>query len=448
MPEYDFDLFVIGAGSGGLACAKRAAAYGATVAICEGDKVGGTCVIRGCVPKKMMVNAALIKNSLDISKDYGFSYSNLTQNFKAFVEKRDAEIARLNEVHKRLLKEAKVTLIEGYGSFEGAHKVAVEGKIYTAKHILIATGGKATKPDVENNHLGITSDELWHIKELPKRMAVIGSGYIGVEFASVFNALGTTVDLIARKGVPLSNFDTDIMNTLKEQLEEKGVNIIKGTPTALSGTVENVNIHLQGKTLENTYDLVLFATGRDPKTEQLNLENTQIKTDTLGAIIVNDHFETDEPNVYALGDVINRANLTPVAIRDGRYLAENLFNSQKLEAAYTPIATAVFSIPEVGTCGLTEQQAIKAYGKDNIKNYTTKFRPMLYALGDCTEKFFAKMIVHKETDKVLGIHIVGKDAAEMIQGFSVALTMGATKADFDNTIALHPSSAEELVTLR
>lgn len=448
MPEYDFDLFVIGAGSGGLACAKRAASYGAKVAICEGDKVGGTCVIRGCVPKKMMVNASTMANNLKLSNDYSFSFNGLKHDFKAFVEKRDAEVDRLNNVHKRLLNEAKVSLIEGFGQIKSDHEVDVSGKIYSAKRILISTGGHAFKPDIANAQLGITSDQIWDIKELPKKMAVIGSGYIGVEFASIFNALGTEVHLFTRKGIPISNFDRDVSETLKEQMQEKGIKFVLGTPDSLDGEPKNVNIHLQDGNIESGYDVVLFATGRKPNTKHLGLENIDVHTNNKGAIEVNDEFQTETESVYALGDVLDRVNLTPVAIRDGRFLAENLYNKQNLKATYNSIATAVFSIPEVGTCGQSQQEAESEFGAENITCYKTKFRPMLYALGDTQEKFFAKMIVNAKTDKVLGLHIVGKDAGEMIQGFAVALTMGATKADFDNTMALHPSSAEELVTLR
>ena len=446
--QFDYDLFVLGAGSGGLACAKRAARYGARVAIAEADKVGGTCVIRGCVPKKMMVNAAQLAESLVDARGYGFNLAPPTFDFSAFVSKRDAEVARLNALHIRLLEEAGVTLHLGRAVLADAHTVQVGSQSFTAAHILIAVGGTPTRPDLPGFEHAMTSDQLWALNTLPQDLIVIGGGYIGCEFASIFQALGTQVTLALRHPHPLNHFDPAIQTEVSAAMTARGLTLATDfNANRLSPAADGTyTLHsTDGRQLTSRH--ILAATGRAPNTHGLGLEALGLELTSSGAIVTDAHGTTHVPHIYALGDCVDRANLTPVAVRDGRILAERLFNKGQQTPTYDTIATAVFTLPPVGTVGLTEPEAHAQYGADAIATYTARFTPMVHSLSGRAEKVFMKMLVHKASDKVLGLHMVGRDAAEIIQGFAVPLTMGATKADFDRTVAIHPTSAEEFVTL-
>lgn len=447
MPNYDYDLFVIGAGSGGLAAAKRATLNGATAAVCENSKVGGTCVIRGCVPKKIMSYAGNIADTLEDAKGYGFDVSVKGFDFGSFVAKRNAEIDRLNNLHITLLEKAGVDLHLGHGEIIDKHTVKVADKTFTAKNIMIATGGRATKLNIPGAELGMTSDGLWELNELPKRMVVMGSGYIAVEFASIFNAIGTEVHLVFRKDYLLTNFDRDCRIFLQEELEKRGIIFhTEQNPVSIeksnNGLVLNTD---QNKSIEA--DVMLFATGRSPIVDNIGLDKVGIET-FKGAITVNDKLQTNVENIYAVGDVTDRVNLTPIAIRDGRLVSDNLFKGTHKEIDDENVPTAVFTTPPVGTVGLTEAEAIELHGEDNVRTSTAKFRPMLYVLPNRDEKAFMKLVIRKEDDVVLGCHMVGRDAAEIIQGFGVAIKMGATVADLNKTIAIHPSSAEEFVLMQ
>ncbi len=444
--NYDFDVFVIGAGSGGLAASKRAAQYGKKVALCENSKVGGTCVIRGCIPKKLMSYAADIAHTCRMGTSYGFDID-YSFDFKTLVENRNAEIDRLNKLHISLLDKAGVHLIEGQGTLKDTHTVTVNGKDYTAQHIILATGTRPWLPNIPGIEHGISSDGIWELNELPKEMVIVGGGYIAVEFASIFNALGTKVHMVIRRNTLLGGFDADIRHALQDEMEKAGIifhcarEVVK-----LSKHDDQLLAELDCNSALKT-DICLFATGRVPNTETLNLQKVGVKTDKIGAVKVNKRLHTFE-DVYAIGDITNRVNLTPVAIRDGRLVADNLFNNTDLEVDDADIATAVFTSPPVGVVGLTEEAAQEKYGQDNIKALKTSFRPLMHNLSGKDEKTTMKAILHAKSKKVLGLHMVGKDAPEIIQGFAAVVKMGGTLADLNATIAIHPSSAEEFVLFR
>ncbi|MBI1363788.1 MAG: glutathione-disulfide reductase [Proteobacteria bacterium] len=440
------DLFVIGAGSGGLAAAKRTASYGASVIIAEKDRVGGTCVIRGCVPKKMMVNAATFSDALADAAGYGFDVMNNGFNFSGFVQRRNAEVDRLNTLHISLLEKAGVRLVTGHAELVDAHTVRVGQNMYTANKILIATGGHPTKPDVPGTELGITSDELWSIDTLPARMAVVGAGYIGVEFAGIFAALGSKVDLIYRHDLPLRDFDREVAGQLVTEMAARGVTChASQSPASLVRTNGGILLTLTNG-MEIEADTVVFATGRAPNTANIGLNKVGIKTHPNGTIIVNDRLETNVPDIFAVGDMANAANLTPVAIRDGRIFADTHFGNKPRIPTYDTIATAIFSTPPIGTVGMSEEQARHAY-HDDVQIYKARFRPMVHTFTGREEKVFMKLITRKSTQKVLGMHMIGRDAAEIIQGFALAVTHGMTKVQLDAALAIHPTSAEEFVTM-
>ena len=445
---YDFDLIVIGAGSGGLAGAKRAAQYGAKVAIIENSRVGGTCVIRGCVPKKIMSYAAHTADTLADAHGYGFNID-ASFDFAQFAEARNHEINRLEALHKTFLDKAGVTLLNGKGVLTGAHEVTIDDQqTITGKYIILATGGHPFKPPVKGAEHGFVSDGVFDLKTLPKKMVVVGGGYIGVEFASIFNALGTEVHLVLRRDVMLHGFDQDIRDHLTNEMKKRGVifHCICNTETITpkEGGQKLVKLDTGDELL---VDEVLFATGRKPNTGCLGLD---IPLCEDGSVIVNNKLQTqgEHKHIYAVGDLTNRVNLTPVAIRDGRMIAENLFNNGNLTLDDGDIPTAVFSIPPLGTCGLTEELAKQEYGEQNIKIFKTMFRPMINVLPNRDEKMFMKAIYHKKTDKLIGAHLMGRDAPEMVQFIGVCIKAGATHQHMLETMPLHPSSAEEFVLLK
>ncbi|MGF1493612.1 MAG: glutathione-disulfide reductase [Microcoleaceae cyanobacterium] len=445
---YDYDLFVIGAGSGGLAASKRAASYGAKVAIAEHDLVGGTCVIRGCVPKKLMVYASHFSHFYKEAEGYGWKSVDSQFDWKVLVDKVDKEVRRLSRLHISLLEKAGVELIDGYARFIDAHTVEVGDRQITAEKILIAVGGHPVKLDIPGAEYGITSREMFLLPEQPRRMAVWGGGYIAVEFAGIMNGLGTEVTQIIRRDEILRGFDQDMRETIQEGMVKHGINF------RLNSNVEKIEKVDDGLKLTLTgeedkpliVDAVLCATGRNPSLEGLMLEKAGVETEK-GAIKVTTDSRTTQENIFAVGDCTDRMNLTPVAIAEGRAFADTEYGHTPHYITYANIATAVFSQPEGATVGFTEDQAHEKFG-DGVKCYRARFRPMFHSLTGADEKVMVKLVVEQNTDRILGAHMVGKDAAELIQGIAIAVNMGATKQDFDNTMGIHPTSGEEFVTLR
>ncbi len=448
MTNFDYDLFVIGAGSGGLAASKRAASYGAKVAIAEGDLVGGTCVIRGCVPKKLMVYASQFSKLYQNAVGYGWDKAEPNFDWNKLVEVVQKEVMRLNQIHINNLEKAGVELIKEMATFVDPHTIEVGDRKVTADKILIAVGGTPQKPDIEGIEHTITSNEMFHLSEFPKRFAVWGGGYIGVEFASIMNGLGAEVTEIIRRDYILHGFDQDIAQNIQEGMTKHGIQFkTQTTLEKIEKTDDGLNLIFAGEENEPiTVDALLCATGRKPNLSRLNLEKAGVEV-ILGAIAVSADSCTNQSHIYAVGDCTDRINLTPVAIAEGRAFADTVFGHIPRHINHTGIATAIFSQPEASTVGLTEEEARDKVG-DNLTIYRAKFRPMFYSLTDADEKVMIKLIVDKTTDRILGVHIVGKDAAEIIQGLAIAVNMGATKKDFDATIGIHPSTAEEFVTLR
>lgn len=444
--KYDFDLFVIGGGSGGVRSARWAAALGKSVAICEEDRYGGTCVLRGCIPKKMMVYGSHFKDDIETSKDYGWDIEVKSHDWNFFREKREKELSRLSGLYSGMLEKNQVTVLSGKGKFVDSHTVEVAGKSYTAENIIIAVGGRPWCPDIPGNELAMTSNGFFELKERPKSVVINGAGFIGVEFACLLKHFGTDVHIVIRKDTILTGFDHESAEYLQKQMMNMGIEFHTHDHLASIeklGPLKRVTL-TSGKTLD--VEEVILATGREPYVEGLNLEAANIKTDKNGAITVNEYSQTSTSHIYAVGDVTDRMNLTPVALQEGMLVVENLFNNKNIPMTYENIPSAVFSQPPMATVGLTEEEA-RDTGLE-IQVYTSEFRPLKYTLGERQVRSFMKMIVEKESERVLGLHMVGDDAPEIIQGFAVALKAGATKKVFDSTIGLHPSSAEEFVTMR
>lgn len=461
--QYDFDLFVIGAGSGGVRASRTSAGFGAKVAICEHPfhpissevigGVGGTCVIRGCVPKKILVYGAQFGGEFEDARNFGWELNEkIDFNWKKLLHNKTQEITRLNGIYKRMLNNSGVTMLEGEGRVVDAHRVEViqtDGTTqhYSAKHILIATGSRAQRPPVVGQELGITSDEALSLEELPKRAVVYGGGYIAVEFASIWRGMGAQVDLFYRKELPLRGFDDEMREVMAKNLQGRGItlhpvtNILELHKT--EGGIKVVPDHGD----ELIADVVLFATGRTPNTKRLNLEAVGVELDRAGAIKVDEYSRSTVPSIWAVGDVTNRMNLTPVALMEGTCFSKTVFGGQSIKPDYNHIPCAVFSIPPLSVVGLSEQQAIEQ-GKSDILVFTSTFNPMKNTISGRQEKTVMKLVVDSETDKVLGASMCGPDAAEIMQGIAIALKCGATKAQFDSTVGLHPSAAEEFVTMR
>ena len=450
--SFDYDLFVIGAGSGGVRAARRSAMTGAKVAIAEEYRIGGTCVIRGCVPKKFMVYASEFGRMFEHAKGFGWTAENVTYNHSKFMADMHAEVDRLSGIYLRNLRNSGIDVIEERAEFEDKHTLVLKGsgKKITAEKILIATGGTPWMPD-ENELPGvehtITSNEVFHLETLPKRMVIAGGGFIAVEFAGVFSGLGVETTLVYRGDTVLRGFDGDIRTHVHEELKRKGVRVITQTvfTEVKKREDEQLDVHLgNGDTL--TADVVLMAVGRTPATTGLGLEKAGVSVGDKGAILVDEDSKTNIDNIWAVGDVTDRVNLTPVAIREGQAFAESIFENKISRFEYDNIPSAVFSQPPVGTVGMTEEDARHKYGKIDI--YRTTFRPMKDMLTGDEERVLMKLVVRCSDDVVIGCHIVGPEAPEMIQAVAIAVRMGATKQDFDRTCALHPSIAEELVTMR
>ncbi len=452
----DFDLFVIGAGSGGVSCARRAASHGARVAICEHSRVGGTCVIRGCIPKKLMRYGAMFAEHFSASKGYGWRPGTPPLDWPALIAARDREIDRLNGIYISMLKSAGAELMGGRGRLVDAHRVEVEGEVHFAQHIVIAVGGRPSLPELPGIEHAITSDDvLERLGSKPERLAVIGAGYIGLELASILQGLGVATTLILRRDLPLRGFDFDVRKALAEQLQARGLELRPATTvSALERGASGIRLQTSAGPLE--FDAVLYATGRAPlpHTQGLGLEELGVAIDDSGAVRVDRSYRSSVPQIYAIGDCSDHAgagldpggfDLTPVAIAEGRAIAEALFNANPRQVRYDTIPTAVFSLPEAAAVGLTEELA-RERGHD-VQVFRTSFRPLLHTLTAEPVRTMMKLVVDRASDRVLGCHMVGDDGAEIIQCLAVALTAGATKAEFDATVGLHPSAAEEFVTM-
>ncbi len=446
MATYDFDMFTIGAGSGGVASSRRAGSYGARVAICEDSRVGGTCVIRGCVPKKLLVYGAQFADAFADAAGYGWHVAPPVHDWAALIAAKDREIGRLEGIYRKLLSDANVTLVEGRARLVDAHTVEVGGKRYTAANVLIATGAHPVMPAIPGIEHAITSNEALDLVKLPRRIVIVGGGYIAVEFAGIFHGIGAEVTLVIRGEELLRGFDDDIRVTLAQELRNRGIAIRARTDvTRIEKRGSGVDLSLsKGDTL--SADLVMYATGRHPNTRGLGLEEIGVRVGKANAVMVDEWSRSAVPHIYAIGDVTDRLNLTPVAIAEGRALAETLFNNNPINVDHANVATAVFSQPPIGTVGLTERTAREKYGAVDI--YRTRFRPMKHTLSGREEGTMMKLVVDRRSDRVLGCHMVGADAPEIIQGLAIALKCGATKRQFDQTIGIHPTAAEEFVTMR
>ena len=448
--SYDFDLFVIGGGSGGIATARRAAEYGATVGVAEFNRLGGTCVNRGCIPKKLMVYASNFPDQFKDAQGYGWSKVHSTFDWKKMLTAVNGEVERLNGIYERMLDKSGVKLFRTYARLLDPHTIEVGEEKVTAAKILIAVGGHPVKPDIPGIEHLLISDQMFHLEEQPKRIVVIGGGYIGVEFSCIMSGLGSAVTLIIRKDLVLDGFDEDLRVAVQEGLERRGVRVINCfSATKIEKTEDGLKLTLNADEAEEVVvaDAIgLAATGRQPNLDNLGLENAGVETDK-GAIAVDRYSRTNQEHIYAVGDCTDRINLTPVAIDEGRAFADTVFGGKERIATYDNVPSAVFSTPEAATVGLTEAEAREQYG-EKLKVYKTRFKPTYHSLGGRDERTMMKLLVEQTSDRVVGAHMVGEHAAEIIQGVAIAVKMGAKKSDFDATIGIHPTVAEEFVTMR
>jgi glutathione reductase (NADPH) len=445
----NFDFIVIGGGSGGIASARRAAQYGATVLVIESGPLGGTCVNVGCVPKKVMWTTSQVSETLELAADYGFHIKRLNFDWAYLKTSRDKYVSRLNEIYQRNLDSSGVTLLHGRARFNAPHIVMVNGDEFHADHILIATGGMPSVPDVPGAHFGITSDGFFELDHQPQSILVVGAGYIATELSGLMHGLGSKVSMLLRKDKLLRTFDHDVHEMVMDQMQQSGIEII--TNTALQSLVnDNGSLGYRDKNGNGMdgFDCIIWAIGRHTNIADLNLEVTGVNISQKGYIETDEYQNTSVRGIYAVGDVTHRAQLTPVAIAAGRKLSNRLFdNQQNSKLDYDNIPTVIFSHPPVGTVGLSESEAYEKYGEHDIKIYKSTFVDMHYAISTNRPRTMVKLIVQGAGEKVVGCHVVGHSADEMIQGFAVAIKMGATKQDFDDTVAIHPTAAEELVTL-
>jgi len=445
VPKFDYDLFTIGAGSGGVRASRFAAGFGARVAIAEDRYLGGTCVNVGCIPKKLFSYAAHFHEDFDDCRAYGWSTGQATFDWKTLVAHKDREIERLNGIYERVLKNAGVEIIRDRATVVDPHTVELGGRRITAQHILVATGGWPVKPDIPGADLAFTSNEAFHLEALPQRVIVLGGGYIALEFASIFNGLGVDTTLVYRRDRVLRTFDADLGRFLGEQMIAKGVKIRYACN--ITAITRNGALHCtltDGSALES--DGVLLATGRVPNIKGLGLERAGVELAASGAVVVDEVYQTSVPSIHAIGDVTDRMQLTPVALAEGMVVADRLFSKGRRGMSYENVATAIFSHPNVGTVGLSEEDA-RAKGLD-IAIYRSTFTPLKHTLTGRQEKSLTKLVVDRKTDRVLGVHMVGPEAGEVVQGFAVALNCNVTKAQLDATIGIHPTLAEEFVTMR
>lgn len=445
--QYDYDLFVIGAGSGGVRASRMASSFGARVAVCEDRYMGGTCVNVGCVPKKLYVYASEYSAHFNEAKGFGWQTNKASFDWPTLRDNKTEEISRLNGIYDGVLGNANVEVIKGRGKIVDQHTVEVAGKNYTTKRILIAVGGWPFVPDIQGREHVVSSNEIFDLEIFPKRIVVVGGGYIAVEFAGIFNGLGSEVTQLYRGDLFLRGFDNEVRDFAAQEITKKGVDLrFNIDVTSVEKQADNslkINLNDGDSILA---DAVLYATGRKPQLDNLGLENVNISLTDNGYIKVNENFQTSESNIYALGDVTGGMELTPVALEEGMTLARSLFNNQPCKIDYSNIATTVFCQPNIGTVGMTEQQARAEYS--NVVKYRSSFRAMKHTISGSQERTLMKLLVDGDTDKVLGVHMVGADASEIMQGIAIAIKAGATKADFDATIGIHPTAAEEFVTMR
>ncbi len=445
---FDYDLFVIGAGSGGVRASRIAAGHGARVGICEDYRVGGTCVIRGCVPKKLMVYGSKFAHEFEDAPAFGWTLGEARHDWATLRDAVAKEVDRLNGVYLRLLDGAGVKLHMGRGRLMDRHTLDVAGQTITAEKILVATGGAPVVPDLPGREFAITSNEVFHLPERPNRVTIVGAGYIAVEFAGIFNGLGSRVDLVLRRDRVLRGFDEECRGVVHEALRDSGITMRTETQIArieASAGKAPYTVHTKdGGSFET--DLVLYATGRAPNTHGVGLEKVGVQLDKAGAIAVDEWSKTTVASIWAVGDVTNRINLTPVALMEGHCFADTEFGGRPRKADHRDVPSAVFCQPEMANVGLTEEEARTRLG--GIRVFAASFRPMKYTLSGRQQKTFMKLIVEAATDKVVGVHMIGDDAAELIQGLAVAIRAGATKAQFDATVGIHPTAGEEFVTMR
>ena len=444
--SFDYDLFVIGAGSGGVRAARMSASHGAKVAIAEEHRVGGTCVIRGCVPKKLFVYASHFAEEFEDAAGFGWEVGQSSFEWSNLVANKDTEIDRLNKIYMRNLKASGVEILNGRAVFKDAHTVLLDGREITANYILIAVGATPFMPQIEGIEHAISSNEAFYLKDFPSDITIVGGGYIAVEFAGIFNGLGANVTLVYRGEEILRGFDGDIRTHVQEEMIKKGINIqTQNDVTSIKKVGKGFEVSFKNGTRRET-SCVMYATGRVPYVQGLGLDTVDVELGSKGEIKVDAYSQTSVDNIYAVGDVTDRSQLTPIAIREGAAFAETVFNNTPLAVDHSNIPTAVFSQPPVGTVGMTEEEARD--NKFDVDIYKSVFRPMKHTLSGRDEKTLMKLVVDRKTDKVLGLHIVGPDSGEMIQAFGIAVKMGATKSQFDATVAVHPTAAEELVTMK
>ncbi|MFT7128402.1 MAG: glutathione reductase (NADPH) [Gammaproteobacteria bacterium] len=446
-PQYDYDLFVIGAGSGGVRASRMSAAYGARVAVAEDRYMGGTCVNVGCVPKKLYVYASQFSNAFKDSQGFGWSATNPKFEWSTLRDNKITEISRLNGIYEDMLEGAGVEVIHGRARFVDNHTVAVGDKEYTAEKIIISTGTWPYIPDIPGREFAKSSNEIFDLETFPQRMLVVGGGYVAVEFAGIFNGLGSQITQLYRGPLFLRGFDQDIREFVSKEIAESGIDLRFNTNISAIEKQDDgslIAILEDGSTIET--DAILYATGRKPHLQDLGFENVNVELNPNGTVKVDRYFQSSEANIYALGDLIGGMELTPVALAEGMAFAQTQFNNKPTVVDYNTIPTAVFCQPNIGTCGLSEEQARASLG--DITVFESSFRAMKHTIGGRQERTYMKLIVETETDRVVGIHMVGEDAGEIIQGMAIAMKAGATKAIFDSTIGIHPTSAEEFVTMR
>jgi glutathione reductase (NADPH) len=446
MAQYDYDLFTIGAGSGGVRASRISASFGAKVAVAEERYLGGTCVNVGCIPKKLLVYASHYGDDFDDMSGYGWTARERHFDWAKLIENKTKEILRLNGIYRKLLGDAGVTLLEGHAEVVDAHTVSVDGKRITAKYILVAVGSWPSVPKFPGSEHAITSNEAFYLSSLPERVIVVGGGYIGVEFAGIFHGLGAHTIQLYRGEIFLRGFDDDIRKTLADEMRKRGVDLRFKTEVA---KIDKNGSRLKATLTDGTVleaEQILFATGRGSMTPNLGLENAGVRLKDNGAVVVDEYSKSTVDSIYAIGDCTDRMMLTPVAIAEGMAVANTLFNNKPTKPSYLNVPTAVFSTPNCGTVGLTEADARSRGYKVDI--YRTSFKPLRHTLTGRDERTMMKLVVDQASDKVLGCHMVGPEAGEIVQGLAIALNCGATKAQFDMTIGIHPSAAEEFVTMR
>ena len=446
MPRYDFDLFTIGAGSGGVASSRRAGGYGARVAICEELRVGGTCVLRGCVPKKLLVYGAQFAEAFADAAGFGWTVPPADFDWPKLIAAKDKEIGRLSQIYINMLNNSGVEIINGHAALADPHTVEVAGRSYTAENILIATGSWPEVPDIPGIEQVISSNEALDLEALPRRIVIVGGGYIAVEFAGIFSGFGSEVIELIRRPELLYGFDDDIRTALGEEMRGRGVDIRGRTQVARIDKVAGGYIVTTTAGGKIETDLVMYATGRAPNTKGMGLGEIGVRINEAGAVIVDEWQRSSVPNIYAIGDVTDRINLTPVAIAEGRAIAETLFNDNPTKMDHADVPSAVFSQPPIGAVGLTEERARAEYGEVDV--YMARFKPMKNTLSGREERTLMKLVVDARSDRVLGCHMLGPDAPEIVQGLAIAIKSGATKKMFDQTVGIHPSAAEEFVTMR